>query len=287
MLLKVLILICLVGIINAQEWSHADVGNWSSLFPQCGGSRQSPINIVTRSVDTRLSLRLRFNNFAVNPTTMTWLNDGHSAVLQPTYGTNRPTIQNLENGETYVVDALHYHWGPDNNVGSEHTINGVSYPLEVHIVSWNQRYGSLANAVSSPNGLLVIGNFYTVSDSIRFVPLRLLVEFWRLIFGTNNYYMRLLPNIFNYSTSFTFTNTISLLSILRRTPINYYFYSGSLTTPTCDETVQWVVNEMPIYITPEDLLLFRNLRDKDGNPITSNFRPVQPLNGRSVGFGCL
>ena len=38
---------------------------------------------------------------------------------------------------TYRIAQLHFHWGSDNNKGSEHTIDGNAYPLEV---SWSSKY---------------------------------------------------------------------------------------------------------------------------------------------------
>ena len=32
----------------------------------------------------------------------------------------------------YLLKQLHFHWGNDDTVGSEHTIDGQSYPLEVN-----------------------------------------------------------------------------------------------------------------------------------------------------------
>ena len=31
----------------------------------------------------------------------------------------------------YLTDHLHFHWGRNDSVGSEHTINGDIYPMEV------------------------------------------------------------------------------------------------------------------------------------------------------------
>lgn len=33
----------------------------------------------------------------------------------------------------YVLEQFHCHWGPDNDEGSEHTINGKKYAGEVSI----------------------------------------------------------------------------------------------------------------------------------------------------------
>ena len=30
-------------------------------------------------------------------------------------------------------DLFHFHWGASNAMGNEHTVDGLSYPLEMHI----------------------------------------------------------------------------------------------------------------------------------------------------------
>jgi carbonic anhydrase len=55
----------------------------------------------------------------------------------------------------------------------------------------------------------------------------------------------------------------------------YYEFEGSLTTPPCSESVQWMVLAQPVTVSPEAIRRFRKL-------YSSNARPVQPLNGRLV-----
>ena len=40
-------------------------------------------------------------------------------------------ISGADLSEDYVFDQLHFHWGHDDTVGSEHEIDGHDYPLEV------------------------------------------------------------------------------------------------------------------------------------------------------------
>jgi len=40
-------------------------------------------------------------------------------------------------GSTFTVKYLHFHWGKTNFRGSEHLLNGKSFPLEMHIVHAN------------------------------------------------------------------------------------------------------------------------------------------------------
>ena len=62
---------------------------------------------------------------------------------------------------------LHWHWGSDSSKGSEHTMNGKEYPLEVHLVHVNSKYyvdGAPSNDnFAKSDGLAVIGIFYEIS----------------------------------------------------------------------------------------------------------------------------
>lgn len=61
----------------------------------------------------------------------------------------------------YKLHSIHFHWGTDNNVGSEHTVNGKAYPMEMHVVHTKNDL-SFEEAKNSPNGLAVIGYFIDV-----------------------------------------------------------------------------------------------------------------------------
>ncbi|KAL7672069.1 hypothetical protein ACOME3_006966 [Neoechinorhynchus agilis] len=39
--------------------------------------------------------------------------------------------------DKYYFDHFHMHWGPDNQTGSEHVMDGKVYPAEIHIVFYN------------------------------------------------------------------------------------------------------------------------------------------------------
>ena len=61
------------------------------------------------------------------------------------------------NGFTFEFYQLHFHWGSANNKGSEHNINGKAFPLEMHMVHFNQAYGTFSDAADQKDGLAVIG----------------------------------------------------------------------------------------------------------------------------------
>ncbi|WP_254627379.1 carbonic anhydrase family protein [Myxococcus sp. CA040A] len=58
----------------------------------------------------------------------------------------------------------------------------------------------------------------------------------------------------------------------------FFQYAGSLTTPPCSEGLQWFVMKHPIQMSDAQIGAFERLPH-----INPNNRPVQPLNGRTVG----
>jgi carbonic anhydrase len=57
---------------------------------------------------------------------------------------------------------------------------------------------------------------------------------------------------------------------------DYYYFSGSLTTPPCSEGVSWIVLKHPVQVSSEEVEQFSRVI---GHP---NNRPVQPKNARIV-----
>ena len=67
------------------------------------------------------------------------------------------------------------------------------------------------------------------------------------------------------------------------TNLSYYYYQGSLTTPGCNEVVQWFLLRNTINVPEEFLQAMRTeVLDADRVVIQENYREPQPLNGRRV-----
>lgn len=110
------------------KWSHkkGDVGpdNWENLcsgFADCGGKRQSPINIDTELVEVKEDMPMPVFNYG--KTKVDIINNGHTVQFNVS---GKHTV-NLE-GKEYTLLQFHYH------AKSEHTIDNQHYPLEVHFV---------------------------------------------------------------------------------------------------------------------------------------------------------
>ncbi|XP_053188322.1 carbonic anhydrase 4a [Scomber japonicus] len=239
------------------KWDHANSA--------CAGKQQSPINVVTRKTlpDERLT-RFKFDNYD-HIFRETIKNNGHSVQV------NVPHVATISGGglpDTYKAVQFHLHWGTDGGPGSEHTIDGEQYPMELHIVHMREKYTDLTTALADAQGVAVLGFFYETSRSAN----------------------RKYDSMINALKSITDTDantSLSSISLAQLIPpeqnmTRFYRYKGSLTTPGCTESVIWTLFEKPIPLSHDQLKTFSGLKFKDGKRMVSTFRPVQPLNGRQV-----
>ena len=104
-------------------------GNWGG---ECGtGKRQSPIDINSTNATFDESLgTFTLNNYnKILDVTFRGSNNGHA--LEMTFPAK---VYNVSGGGltgVYTTVQFHFHWGPNNSVGSEHTVNGKEYAAEV------------------------------------------------------------------------------------------------------------------------------------------------------------
>ena len=60
----------------------------------------------------------------------------------------------------YTLAQFHLHWGDAFRGGSEHTLNGMRYFSEVHLVHYKTEYGGLNDdSLNNGDGLAVLGYF--------------------------------------------------------------------------------------------------------------------------------
>ena len=87
---------------------------------------------------------------------------------------NNFTIQDGPyNGEVYQFLQLHFHWGSKDTQGSEHTIDGKEFPMELHMVHINSKYvdaqGNLDGGyATNGDGLAVLGFMFELNSTVSF-----------------------------------------------------------------------------------------------------------------------
>lgn len=237
-------LLCLSCTVLASEksthhWSYEGQSgpeHWGELAPDflmCSeGWNQSPINLVNE-VDANLPA-LKFDYYS---TPINEINNGHSIQQNVDPGSFlKVPEKNLE----FELKQFHFH-SP-----SEHTIDGKSFAMEVHLVHAD-KYGNLA----------VVG---IMIDEGEEHPV--LKQLWAFM----------PENPGETSQEPIGIEETNLLPPTRE----YYAYSGSLTTPPCTEGVRWIVLKTPIQASSEQIAIFKNRV----GPATN--RPIQPLNARMI-----
>jgi carbonic anhydrase len=228
-------------VVNEQEkhevhWSYeGETGpeHWAHIVKDCdcGGKSQSPIDINGDMVDKDfVELQLDYQS----DSTLDIVNNGHTIKLDYPFGTF------MIGEETYKLAQFHFH------AGSEHTIGGTRYPLEVHLVHLNEA-----------KNIAVIGILFEEGEEN--VLLKKIYE--------------KMPDEVNESISEALEIDVNNLLPKER---SYYHYSGSLTTPPCTEGVKWFVMKNTITASKEQIERISKFM-----PV-NNYRPVQPLNGRTI-----
>jgi carbonic anhydrase len=244
---------------------------WGIHYEQARGNHQSPINIneSTTIFDNELLKHPLTFNYS-NENFVTLKNTGHSFTVS---GSDK--AESSVNGgpvhHNHNFLQFHMHWGQNDHVGSEHTLNGESYAAEIHFVNWNsEKFKEPSHAVNANDhtGLIVLGVFVKV--------------------GKHNPELEKIVNALSKISlpgeSVELGEPLNYLNLFPADRSSYYNYDGSLTTPPCNECVQWVVFKDAIEISSEQLNAFRNLHETaDGHQKQEkNFRPVCSLNNRVV-----
>ncbi|XP_046391563.1 carbonic anhydrase 2-like [Ischnura elegans] len=246
---------------------------WPETFPtSCAGRRQSPINIRLNRADSASSeerRRLRFNNYDVVPSQMSLRNVGSTVTLTANFtGNRKPSISGFLLRDKYLFAEIHFHWGKTSKEGSEHLVDGRSYPLEMHVVHFKKEYGTVTEAKKNRDGLAVIGYFFKLTRRDRNRLLQRLI--------------RKFDDVQNPDCDPVSINPFALEDLAPPFCKKFISYRGSLTTPLCDQVVRWIVSLKPLRLTSSQLPPFRKLKDNDGKFLVRNFRPPQPLNRRRV-----
>jgi carbonic anhydrase len=249
--------ICLVIVYSLLTLSSLDVldyteSNWPAVCKT--GVRQTPINFSRNMtyIDAGNYFRLLERDYAPYTGSLS-VRDFKSYGLNMT---NQGTLWITKNNIKYKYNLIDMHI----HVKSEHTFEGTQYDMEMHFVhqkdqDWINSLTQIDTA-DSMNSLLVIGIMFN-SGAIDPHPTIQKLDFENL-------------------RPFSNLNLNDLVDINS----GFYHYLGSLTTPGCSETVNWVVLQNVLQITTAQAQAMA--RWVGGVYKNGNARMIQPLGNRTV-----
>ncbi len=206
------------------------------------GASQSPVNIITSGLQlhTRQRSDLKFTG-SVNAIE----NLGHT--IQVDFAKGSVT---LVSGKSYELKQLHFH------TPSEHLIDGITFPMEMHIVS------KLNDSIKySGSSYTVLGILFKMGHENKFLK-----EFLNSV-PLKEGKDELDPAKVKLNDLFA--------DISGGKSFSYYYYQGSLTTPPYTESVNWVIDKRIFEASEEQIVAIEKL---EGN----NARHVRALNNRKI-----
>ncbi|XP_076041413.1 carbonic anhydrase-related protein A [Oratosquilla oratoria] len=246
------------------------------------GRRQSPINIDPAKLV--YDPHLRHVHVDKHRISGTLLNTGQSVIFRVEKGTTEHV--NITGGPLiykYRFEELYMHFGLENNQGSEHQINGITFPAEIQLYGYNSElYRNMSEASLGSNGIVAVS--IMVQEFLSAAPLLCP----SLVGEEGNDELRILSSGFNnvvYRGDKWQIRHLSLAGLLPDTH-RYMTYDGSTTYPGCWETTTWLIMNRPVYITKQELYALRQLRQGDRTfakaKMANNFRPPKALHHRTV-----
>nr|CAD7599452.1 unnamed protein product [Timema genevievae] len=266
---------------------------WPLDYPECGGYRQSPINLESKTMfHLSGSKPLRWKNYWTYPVNMTLSNNGHTVELKGVW--DREVTPSISGGPLtgkYVFSQIHFHWGARDDTGSEHTVNNVSFPMEMHAVHYRQEYGSQDRASQFEDGLAVVSFLFEVIDTVFLIVKKndsltsndLTYEYVKLDQMSDRNNPSLNPLLYSLGAvvgaqlQTTLPGTFPLGVLEETFSKDYITYLGSLTTPPCSEVVTWIISDRPLPISRQQVtntLLFRFVENITDNRCTAISRNV-------------
>ena len=201
--------------------------HWAEISPdfiKCAeGHFQSPIDIESYSSYEEKSGNLQFH---YHPSMIDELNNGHT--IQCDLEEDNIIIAN---GNEYHLKQFHFH------EPSEHHLDGIIFPMEVHLVH------------ADTNGkLAVVGVFIKEGKE-------------------NEYLKQVWDNMPKQVDMHMHPKEPCDLPHLLPENKSVFHYSGSLTTPPCTEGVEWFVMKEPISLSKAQIKKFGELYYGNNRPI--------------------
>ncbi|XP_033306276.1 carbonic anhydrase 2-like [Bombus bifarius] len=107
---------------------------------------------------------LKWIGIDIAPRKLKLTNTGLTVILSAKWPQGRPYLSGGPYEGNYTFAQVHFHWGENEMRGSEHTVDGASMAMELHVVCFKEEYETLELALRRPNGVTVFVYFCKVMN---------------------------------------------------------------------------------------------------------------------------